>query len=300
LGSRLRQIVTGSGDSAWFINNIQRGNINFGEYVVRAQVDRVDSSGNLTPFRVGGAGILGLAHEPGGVSFSRGGHVGRLSPDGQVAEFRVRTGEGDALSLAFGAGGYLWLTRETPGGHDAIQRISSDHSVRTFALPHAHSGPGDITRGTDGAMWFTEYFGERLGRITSSGKITEYPLPVRAGGEETPVQPVGGIAAGTEGDIWFGTIEGIGLLEPSSGKVTLFYRHRAAEAMAAAPGGGVWFADGPNRIGRLTRSGKITDIHLPSGTGTVRSLAVGSDGSVWYTASPSGKSGVVGRLVFGG
>jgi len=30
--------------------------------------------------------------------------------------------------------------------------------------------------GPDGAMWFTELFGDKIGRITTGGTLTEYPI----------------------------------------------------------------------------------------------------------------------------
>ena len=34
-----------------------------------------------------------------------------------------------------------------------------------------------ITAGPDGALWFTEYWGNKIGRITTAGVITEFPVP---------------------------------------------------------------------------------------------------------------------------
>ena len=295
-GIYLGQIVVGSDDSAWFTDNVQRGNVNFGNLIQFAQVDRIDRSGVITPFRVGGV-LVRRRPRTRGISFSREGHVGRIGSDGQVREFRVRNGSG-FQSLAFGAGGYLWLTKETEG-HDAIQRISRDDTVKAFPLPQGYSGLAYITRGTDGAMWFTEYSGNRIGRITSTGKITEYPLGVRAPGEAQPVPPVGEIAAGAHRYLWFGTFSGIGRLSPSSGKVTRFDRGEGPERLAAGPDGSIWFAE-YNKIGRITPNGRFTKMmRLPREVETVRGLAVGADGSVWFTAEGR-EGGVVGRITFGG
>lgn len=38
-------------------------------------------------------------------------------------------------------------------------------------------GPCDITAGPDGNLWFTERQGNKMGKITTSGQITEYPVP---------------------------------------------------------------------------------------------------------------------------
>ena len=45
-----------------------------------------------------------------------------------------------------------------------------------FPIPTINSSPYDITAGPDGALWFTEP-GVKIGRITTAGVITEYPVP---------------------------------------------------------------------------------------------------------------------------
>ena len=46
-----------------------------------------------------------------------------------------------------------------------------------FAIPTAGSQPWGITAGPDGNVWFTESFGNKIGRITPAGVITEFPIP---------------------------------------------------------------------------------------------------------------------------
>jgi virginiamycin B lyase len=48
--------------------------------------------------------------------------------------------------------------------------------------------------GPDGALWFTEDESDRIGRITTAGKIRELPLPNTSGR---------GIARGFDGALWF-------------------------------------------------------------------------------------------------
>lgn len=38
-------------------------------------------------------------------------------------------------------------------------------------------GPADIVSGPDGALWFTEYDANCIGRIMPGGRVTQYPLP---------------------------------------------------------------------------------------------------------------------------
>jgi len=74
----------------------------------------------------------------------------------------------------------------------AAQQIA----IGEYPVPTANSKPEDITAGPDGALWFTEDYGNKIGRITTAGVITEYPVPTANSYPE-------GIAAGPDGALWF-------------------------------------------------------------------------------------------------
>ena len=67
---------------------------------------------------------------------------------------------------------------------------------RRRPMSPARSEPFGITAGPDGALWFTEYYGNRIGRITTLGAITEYVVP-------TANSYPDGITAGPDGALWF-------------------------------------------------------------------------------------------------
>jgi virginiamycin B lyase len=74
-----------------------------------------------------------------------------------------------------------------------------------FSIPT----PKSITAGPDGNVWFTENDGNRIGRITPQGAITEFPLP---SANSNPW----GIASGPHGTLWFTEqgLDEIGRLTP--------------------------------------------------------------------------------------
>jgi streptogramin lyase len=51
--------------------------------------------------------------------------------------------------------------------------------LTTFPLADRQAEPGGITAGPDGAMWFTERRGNRIGRITTDGAVSDYVLRLR-------------------------------------------------------------------------------------------------------------------------
>ena len=70
--------------------------------------------------------------------------------------------------------------------------------------------PFDITAGPDGALWFTNFRGRSVGRISVTGKIRTYTGP--------SIDEPGHVTAGLDGTIWFtdGTARSGGSREPAS------------------------------------------------------------------------------------
>ena len=117
-------------------------------------------------------------------------------------------------------------------------------------------GPEFITAGPDGNLWFTEVVGN-IGRITPTGKITQFP---------TPTNENAGITAGPDGNLWFTERAGnkIGRIT-TGGSVTEFPIPTASslpEGITAGPDGNLWFTEFNIGIGRITPSGSITEFHV--------------------------------------
>src|SRR6266550_1151272 len=77
----------------------------------------------------------------------------------------------------------------------AIQ-ARADGRFKNFYVPTTNSWPYAIAVGSDGAAWFTEYLGNRIGRVTNSGDLTEFFIPT------TTCRPYD-ITAGPDGALWF-------------------------------------------------------------------------------------------------
>ena len=74
---------------------------------------------------------------------------------------------------------------------------ASDDVVCEYQLTSEGNRPQAITIGPDGNLWVTEVLKHKILRVTSQGKISEFPIP----GSEVGV--IQGIAAGTDGCLWF-------------------------------------------------------------------------------------------------
>ena len=84
--------------------------------------------------------------------------------------------------------------------------------IGSYSIPTYASLPIAVATGSDGALWFTESVGCKIGRITTPGHITEFPLPVAS----CPYW----ITAGPDGALWF-TGNGIGRIT-TAGVLTLY------------------------------------------------------------------------------
>jgi virginiamycin B lyase len=118
------------------------------------------------------------------------GHI--LSTSSTITETTVG---GSPYGFVSGPDGNLWYS---DGMNSSINQLAPGSSapMKTFLTPTLSSRPGDIAVGNDGALWFTEGNGNMIGRITTSGAMSEYPIPTAAANAT-------GIATAPDGSIWF-------------------------------------------------------------------------------------------------
>ena len=188
-----------------------------------------------------------------------GGQIGRITPQGVITEFAIPTPNSGPRAIAAGADGNLWFSEFNAG---RIGRMTPKGAVTEFALPRPNSGPGDITAGADGNMWFLllngrmdnrQVDGNRVGRITPDGKITEFAMPTQTG---SPTN----IAVGPDRNIWFTRQNALGRVTPD-GVITEFPIPSGGTGLTAGSDrrppdrltNKLWYAvSGANKIGFLT------------------------------------------------
>jgi virginiamycin B lyase len=183
------------------------------------------------------------------------GSIARITPQGEITEFAIPTPDSGPRALAAGPDGNIWFSEFKTG---KIGRITPQGEITEFALPRPNTGPGDITTGSDGALWFLELGGSmdgmqkdgnRVGRITVEGEITEYDIPSEG---STPVN----IALGPDGNIWYTKNATLGRVTPQ-GEITEFpIAEGAARAVGLSAGADrepprrlidrLWFTDPVN------------------------------------------------------
>ncbi len=168
-------------------------------------------------------------------------------------------------------------------------------TIADYGVPTSGSSPYGITAGPDGALWFTEYSGNKIGRVTTSGAITEYSVPASGTGSFD-------ITAGPDGALWFTEYSGnkIGRIT-TSGAITEYNvptLNSGPYGITAGPDGALWFTEGQgNKIGRITTAGAITEYSVPTSGRFPQAITAGSDGALWLTELISNQ---IGRITTAG
>jgi streptogramin lyase len=217
--------------------------------------------------------------------------VGRITPSGEMTQFSLPAVTGGAQTIASGPDGNLWLTSNGggQGQPDWILRVSVKGDVTKFQAGSNQgggfgTGPESITAGPDGNVWFTEFWTSRIGRLTPSGILTEFPTP-------TPGSAPRGIVAGPDGNLWFTetnrTHVAIARVTPD-GHVTEHLLTQGPSdlglnGLVAGPDGNLWFTEQAG-IGHISPGGEIVYVPLPQDS-QPRTLAAGPDGNIWFTDS---------------
>ncbi|WGS20596.1 MULTISPECIES: hypothetical protein [unclassified Bradyrhizobium] len=159
------EITTGPDGALWFTG-------------VRGKIGRVTTAGAVTEFTIPpeDSSPGGITTGPDGALWLTepvSGKIVRMTVDGKITEFALPNSDAQPWGITRGPDGALWFTEAScvrqPGPRCAIGnkigRITTTGSVTEFAVPSDGSGPHSITTGPDGALWFTEYYGGRVGRL---------------------------------------------------------------------------------------------------------------------------------------
>jgi virginiamycin B lyase len=159
------EITTGPDGALWFVDG-------------RGKIGRITATGAVTEFTIptenSGPGGITTGRD-GALWFTQSlsGKIGRITTDGEISEFALPNPDAQPWGITTGPDGALWFTESAcvrqPGPRciigNKIGRITTAGLVTEFAVPTDGSGPHSITTGPDGALWFTEYYGSRVGRL---------------------------------------------------------------------------------------------------------------------------------------
>ena len=192
-GSLPQGITAGPDGNLWFVE--QTGN----------KIGRITTEGVVT----GEFLIPTAASEPGDITSGPDGNlwfteqsgnkVARITTAGHIYEIAIPTADSLPHGIVTGPDGNLWFV-EGQGGN--VARVTPFGTITEFS----NDGPTgeSITAGADGNLWFTENSVETpVGRISTSGVLTKYPIP-------SPFVLANDIVAGPDGRLWLTESQGEG------------------------------------------------------------------------------------------
>jgi len=267
-----QRITLGADGALWFTNTAQ------GRY----SIGRITTSGVVSAFT--DASIV----NPAGIATGADGNVwfvdnyrtvSRITPTGTVTAFSLPDPQTIGGSIAAGPDGSLWFNTL----YGRIGRITTTGTVTIFPDFQINCSTGyykcAMTGGPDGAVWFTNYSSNSIGRVSATDSVTIYGGAVR---------PSGPMISGPDGALWFANGGTIGRLT-TDGTVTNYPIPSASKiaGIATGPDGKIWFTNSNGDttgdfIGRMATDGSVTEFKDPSLSGP-NGITVGPDGALWFT-----------------
>jgi virginiamycin B lyase len=216
------------------------------------------------------------------------GSIGRITTSGVVTNYTSQQlSQPDVITA--GPDGALWFTDPTATGTDCNQgycgqigRITTDGAITTFTSSalDAVDIPDWIAAGPDGALWFANSYRRTLGRITTSGAISDYYL-----GNIGDAQ---GVTTGPDGSLWLikSGIPPVMEQLTTTGTVLKEFTTKADGGAEAGTDGALWalhdISDDSGVVYRISIAGATAKYEC-SCTGPT-DITAGPDGNMWFSA----------------
>jgi streptogramin lyase len=164
-------------------------------------------------------------------------------------------------------------------------------NISEFSIPTSSSDPVSITSGPDGNLWFTEFDGHKIGKVTPDGTVNDFLVP-------TTTSSPWGITSGPDGNLWFTEQYGSNKIGKSSTSGTMPPEYPVTTGnsnptgIVTGPDGNLWFAEaGASQIGVMSTSGTMLHEYPVSSNSSPFSIIVGPDGYLYFTEYNGSKIG---------
>jgi virginiamycin B lyase len=230
---------------------------------------------------LGGGGWANINHPP----LNR---FARMTIDGDITLYNTPTAESGPSGLLIDDADTVFIT-ELMGGR--IARFSPQtKTIEEFKIPTTPSWPTGLALGRNGALWFNETKGNRVGVLRTDATIEEYPLPTD-GAHPT------GMVIDHDGTVWIAERDAgkVARLRPGGGFVELGLPTRDAKpaGMAVDSKNRVWFAErAGNKIAVIER-GAVKEFALPSPDSAPFFVLPDLDDNIWFTEVYGNRIGVL-------
>jgi len=216
--------------------------------------------------------------------------IGKMTSNGSVTKYKSSVQGAYFTPIVKGADGRLWFA----GNTQRIHAMTVDGKETTYAIPSSPTLVESMVLGPDGNVWYTTWNNNQqgiIGKVTPSGKITEYKFKYSGYAR--------GLTAGPDGKIWFGSTAGLGTIS-TNGEITLIGGYQGISlvpwGIASDGKSYVWGIghDGStgSRLVRIDMNGKTTTFDSAA-TKNVFRIYSGPDGTVWFSDWSGGGIGRV-------
>ncbi|MGD1052860.1 MAG: hypothetical protein ABR950_03435 [Candidatus Dormibacteria bacterium] len=288
-------IVTGPDGALWFSWTASNNTSGLGQITTAGAVSTYPApSGYTITDLTSGAGYLWVTE------WVRDGqsvgpyYIGQWSTQGeQLQTFPLPAADVVVDDLAWGPDGALWFTAgsgDTPGGPTGgvIGRMTTAGWITNqYSLPldgNKSNGAYNIIDGPDGALWFDIPAEPSVGRITTTGALTVYPISGAAGeGVSAGFQ---GLAVGPDGNVWAIVLSPSSVVSISDGgAMTSYAVAGSATSIATGTLNNLWCLTEAG-VASLSTSGDVSAVSTLTGsTNRLGPMTLGPDGSLWIAAT---------------
>ncbi len=190
------------------------------------------------------------------------------------------------------SGNFVWLTEfgaNAIADFEPFVRGVTEYSAGLS--PTAY--PYGIAEGSDGAVWFTEFGKDKIGRIDAAGSISEFSAGITAG-----AGPYSIASDGT--NLWFTERAGnrIGKLDIGTGRITEYSAGLTAKpslaGIALGPDNAMWFVESIGKIGRIDlTTNAITEYSGGISPGSAPSFITSASGMLFFSESIGDRIGQI-------
>ncbi len=172
---------------------------------------------------------------------------------------------------------------------------SGSFTILEYMIPTAASeAEGLASVPADNALWFVEQTGNNIGRITTGGAITEYPIPTINSAPESA-------ALGSDGNVWFTELNSnanrIGQINLMTHIITEFTAGISAFSepyqITSNPDGNLYFTEyAGNKIAQINPTTHVVnEFTIPGPYSAPSYIVSGPDGALWFTQPSTNQIG---------
>jgi virginiamycin B lyase len=194
-GTTAGPMTTGSDGNVWYVVLQSPGNGHSYLSYVNPSTGTTSTGYTLDTF----SNLTGLANGPDGRLWVTDAYYNRIVayPISGGTTGVYNTPDTFPTGIISGPDGNLWFMEWSSTKY--ITKVTTSGSFTKYAQASSVY-PQYIAAGPDGAVWFVDVAtgAPKIGRITSSGSVTEYAIPGGSG-----VNSLGGIALGPDNAMWF-------------------------------------------------------------------------------------------------